>query len=366
MLTEIADYFQNRHRVQILDPAHYETRFEIWRRLRRNFNAALEGMGQLQTNARPTGFEILDYKLLDAAAYLNEGRGLIGINFASLLLVEDYFFALLSRPDLFQEVGDPSLEIMKFEQFEAYTTSDESRCPRFSPECPVRAQYALLLMFIALEYMFLHEVTHILSGHHLYLRKRNVLSANAPLRMQSRRTPFDKARLQQTVEFDADWYAFQIQSEMVRSNAGILCDYSQLNLSKETLLRAVVVAMLTYFLFLNTTNHPLSRYKMHSHPHPYLRILTFVGTWRDNFRTADPALMLLFDQTITDTFDETLGWWGEQTSGGGLRIALLEQEHTLQVQIQDYMQMQEILFAEIAEFDLRQQLGAAQQFSFIS
>jgi hypothetical protein len=158
--------------------------------------------------ARPIQYAIINNLKVNAFAYAT-GRespiqfDFVGINLGSILLLFEYFHRILSNPKNLPDIGDPSKEdpsLPTLTHVSPESLFDDMM--RHRPKCPVRARLAGEISEIAIDFLFLHELTHIQNGHLEYLRyhrNRNHLSEA----FESTETAEDKLILQ-TLEWDAD------------------------------------------------------------------------------------------------------------------------------------------------------------------
>lgn len=158
--------------------------------------------------SRPIQYAIINSLDSNAFAYATKREtaiqfDFVGINLGSILLVFESFNRMLSNPKTLPDIGDPSKEdssLPTVTHVSRNTLFDEMM--RYCPKCPVRARMAGELSEIAIDFLFLHELTHIKNGHLDYVRyHRN--ANHLPEVFQSTGTAGDKLTLQ-TLEWDAD------------------------------------------------------------------------------------------------------------------------------------------------------------------
>lgn len=121
---------------------------------------------------------------------------IIGINIGCILTLSWLFMRLFASPTFCPEIGDPSLEksesrilVVGGEVLPAENSYHRS------PNCPVRNTAAHLAASLALEFLFLHEFTHITNGHNAIGKMITERPAEDPL---------DKRIINHTLEMDAD------------------------------------------------------------------------------------------------------------------------------------------------------------------
>lgn len=153
---------------------------------------------------------IIDYGVvnstdINAFAYATESSSpqkldFIGINFGIFYTLSDIFCRIMSHPENFIDIGDPSLEDKKQSIItDLYTDIIRARLKPAIPACKTRLGFAMELTHLAIDFLFNHELAHIRNGHLDYVRE--VFSSNHWSETASVKVD---PIIQQTLEWDAD------------------------------------------------------------------------------------------------------------------------------------------------------------------
>jgi hypothetical protein len=158
---------------------------------------------------RPIEFGFTCESSLNAFAYATPSGApdefdFIGINVGVIFTLMDVFLRMLSHPDIFPEVGTPDKESRSVHNL-ANLTTDIMRSGfthRSGPNCPVRRIFAGELTKVALDFLFFHELTHLLNGHLEFCRENFLCNYWSEAFGQS--TQNEHKMIRQTLELDAD------------------------------------------------------------------------------------------------------------------------------------------------------------------
>ena len=134
---------------------------------------------------------------MNAFTFVSHGYGFVGLYPGSLLTIYSFFSNLLAHPELFPAVGDPQKE----EQWVGFDAAHIIRIPKD----PTRASFAGLLSVLVIDFLFTHEVGHLMNGHAELINSKLGVPVFAEFDPQHSRT-FDKVT-SQTLEMDADCFA---------------------------------------------------------------------------------------------------------------------------------------------------------------
>jgi hypothetical protein len=147
----------------------------------------------------PVHFDYVENTNVNAVAFEADGHEFVGIWIGTVLTIHIFLGCLLANQHLLPSIGAVSEEV----EFEP-EGSDVAWLTRI-PKDPARRSYAHLLSEIAVEFLFRHELAHLMNGHVRLLNKwtgTNFL------------VEFDEHRCQaisnlgwQTLEMDADSFA---------------------------------------------------------------------------------------------------------------------------------------------------------------
>jgi hypothetical protein len=141
----------------------------------------------------------------------------IGINFGSLLTLVTMHLRVLADPSNFPNIGDCSLETYHEEGDFLHTNVILYQTKMIAPQCEVRMHYAIELALTSLEYLFLHETTHLRHGHVDLLQSKLSGGLMIESATEKQNSPFSKI-VSQALEMDADAGAtirlFRLKLEM--------------------------------------------------------------------------------------------------------------------------------------------------------
>ncbi len=243
-------------------------------------------------------FGYLDNEALNAMATRDE-IALIGINHGAVINITVFFFLLLSHPDTFPSVGDPERETpwakslsrcdwrQPLDNIVAAIDYKQGPPPDW-PIDPRRKAFAAYLATFALDFLFFHEMGHIVNRHIEYDRERGSRVIHEAVSKSSRSNALDDRAL----ELNADSFAVAI------TLSPWLDETIPVETDKEHVFSTPVEALVAWtlacgFLFLLFDPHPnaVSSYKKYTHPHPAVRLTNiFMGSCQMARRRSELAL----------------------------------------------------------------------------
>ncbi len=314
---------------QIYDLRHGASADEVFLRIQDAFRLELDELVTPRVR-RQTTFDFTAFGTIDACAVCDDEdprRHYIGMHIGALPVVLEATLSLMASGKFLRDIGDPAVEAKDWSDRHAGFTpqalmNDPDSPPgtvpmvvgRSEPNDPDRARFAWLLGYLAIEYMFIHELAHVLSGHTLLARGRLCLNAVGGVA----RTPRE-AREYQVIEFDADNYAFRVLAPLVIGGDTILIGSQEFDgYSIEQRLRAWALATMVYFLLNDQAARQLADYSMRRHPHPHLRfVLCLEATalsLRDNGRSDLVGMWAEVHAECARTL--SVAWRGMRAPGG--------------------------------------------------
>lgn len=160
-------------------------------------------------------FDLIDNWQFNAVAFQHDGRYFIGIHRGTVASLAVLFDRMLADPEVLTFIGDPREENanlpllpdigLDFER--SFTT-----VPEFpGPQDPARQATARRLWELALDFLTVHEITHIANGHIDYLSSYQSVSAVDEVGKASWAPWTPESKLtSQTMEMDADAMAVHI------------------------------------------------------------------------------------------------------------------------------------------------------------
>lgn len=135
----------------------------------------------------------------------------IGINSGTISMVATFFTKMMCNPNILPEIGDINLE-KNAEQSYILGENNFEIVPLQQPVCRIRRLFAMHLVMTSLDFIFGHEITHIVNGHFGIINQVGTQNANYPQLF-----PLEK----QALERDADYGAIEttlIYTEIVRGS----------------------------------------------------------------------------------------------------------------------------------------------------
>ena len=158
---------------------------------------------------RSIRFGFVDENDVYAMAFAAEGTGhppfdFIGINVGTPITLLANFRQMLSRRNVFPDVGDASLEAEDIPPMETLTTNAAlDQADAVEPRCPVRYLFAQYLAYTAFDFLYFHEQTHLRNGHFELWNQRG--GGGALLEVAGHVTDGGhRNKLRRTIETDAD------------------------------------------------------------------------------------------------------------------------------------------------------------------
>jgi hypothetical protein len=220
---------------------------------------------------------------LDAYSTVSDNAALIGQNVGSVLLLNDICHSILSHPKALRDIGKPELERIKYTQIERLVDARELKdseeadiagSPRCVPIDVDRRRFAQMVVQLALDFMFLHEVGHVVAGHPGYKADHLKAACNFRAFGSPDDQPSEHVLRYHAIELDADWYAIRLLAVAVARRTAITADEYMDGFDTFKLFRALTLAI--YILFVcDPTPAPFAVYwSRRDHPHPYFRFLT--------------------------------------------------------------------------------------------
>jgi len=239
----------------------------------------IEYSAQLHELDQNAFFCILHESKLNALSNSLEGESVIGITVGAPLLLSDLFLGLLSHPAFVPDIGASTDECAPFDQYNLPTIGGRYglasvRLPRFIPISQTRRGYAALLTDLALDFLFLHEMGHLVAGHIPYLQMlRGSHSAITAFDYPIAEPP-DDALTDHAIEFDADWFAMKLLIPLCLRDEILLASFKGMGEASRFRFRSLILAIILCILVGGrdspTVDECLSE---RQHPHPYWRIL---------------------------------------------------------------------------------------------
>jgi hypothetical protein len=146
----------------------------------------------------PVLFEYVENMKMNAFAFEDEGYEFVGVYVGVIVTVYSFVGSLLAHPGFLPSIGSPTTE----EEWKSETFDPRQLYRR--PKDPARLSFAHLIATLAIDFLFAHEIGHLMNGHvKLLARRGSPLLAEFDL---THRTSDENLTLQ-TLEMDADSFA---------------------------------------------------------------------------------------------------------------------------------------------------------------
>jgi hypothetical protein len=120
-------------------------------------------------------FDFVENNNLNAFAMKSDNKYIIGIHISTFVILSDLFSRMLANKNILPNIGNASLE-KPIEKINDYFSNLEDlvniEFKVVQPIDPIRKKYADYLALIALDFIFEHELSHIVFGHVDYLNEK--------------------------------------------------------------------------------------------------------------------------------------------------------------------------------------------------
>lgn len=257
---------------------------------------------------------------LDSVVFRNEGEHYIGLYAGGFLVMHDTFSTMLSHPKILDDIGDPSMEHFDGSLPPAFdldvghhpklSTAIKRRFYRKCPRDPVRKAAALTMARLAFDFLFYHEIAHIIAGH---LEFTDSSSPKAQLR--ERRTlhmadddpsPMMGADI---LEYDADRIAAGYVWWLVSLGLD-LSDTSEGGIRQQfDMFRALTFALGVLFRLFAQDTPGIHEHKAISHPHPDVRHILTAAVFLENAQKTSDETHIVIDGAFRRTTQDILDTW---------------------------------------------------------
>lgn len=330
MNAELAEILEQKGGLFWLEGAHEESTHDkfksITARFTRHRNHAEQNLYSDKPRAIDFGF--LSQTGLNAFAYASPTENppefdFIGINVGVIFTLIDIFGRILAHPDNFPTIGNSQLETSITHNLPFLTTDVmKSDFLPITPNCPVRSIFAGELAQVALDFLFFHELTHLLNGHIEFLRSRlslvHLSEAFSPDRTA------DGFAMRQALEMDADCgavlhtlnVAFHFKELLANPPKSVPKDVLEAMRSAygspKLATRTVNFAAYILFRIFDTTEWLNIHQERVTHPLPPLRMF-FIGPTLHEIFSQRPSYQYDSNEFITDNMSTI--WDAERACG---------------------------------------------------
>jgi len=215
---------------------------------------------------------------LNALSNCVDGHGVIGITAGTPLLLKDIFNSLLSHPKFLAKDLNATDEKAYFNYLTMPNSSSDYlidgeylRVPRYSPINPSRGRYAGILSDLSLDFLFLHELAHLIGGHILF--RKNALHIFQEIAAFSKyKVKKEHAISCHALEYDADWFAVQALILTGMENKGIIGSLDNIAKNPTFLFRTIILSIVILMICGIKKEISLEQAPVMFHPHPYWRL----------------------------------------------------------------------------------------------
>ncbi len=225
-------------------------------------------------------FDFVEVDKLNAFASSRNGVNLVACFTGAFTNITSFFTLLLSHPEVLPSVGNASDEKRWIRSLRHCNWSSswsdvlanidvyQTPPPSF-PIDPTRKLFAHRLSILAMDFLFFHEIGHLVNGHLELLRGSAELGAleEASFTEGSSLIPLDY----QALELNADSHAVIAMTPELLALPEVLPPTSTFETGSEAI-ESLVLAMLSVFILFDRTASSLKRYDSARHPHPAVRL----------------------------------------------------------------------------------------------
>jgi hypothetical protein len=172
----------------------------VLERHRRNVEKWLRDVRELHCpKMGPVHFDYVENTAINAVAFEADGHEFVGVWVGAMASIYSFFGCMLANRNLLPDIGVVSAEI----EFEPKV--DDAEWLLRIPKDPARKAYAHLLSTIAVEFLFQHELGHLMNGHVRLLNK--LKGINYVVEFEARPSQVLSNLDLQMLEMDADSFA---------------------------------------------------------------------------------------------------------------------------------------------------------------
>lgn len=154
-------------------------------------------------------FDYVENNNFNAFALKSEDKHIIGIHSSVFFIVSDLFSRMLASKNILPNIGNATLEKQTKKIFDYYSNAEKlvqhqenGEFEIVQPIDPIRKKYADHLTLLAMDFIFEHELSHIVFGHVDYLNEKHGINVYSEINNSGENI---KNNLDfQTLEMDAD------------------------------------------------------------------------------------------------------------------------------------------------------------------
>ncbi len=261
-------------------------------------------------NFNPPGPIHIDYvsnSSLNAFAFQREKHEFVGLFVGAVLYIYDAFMVLLSHPEVLSDIGNPHLETTSDDRIAEYLKRNPTgHFAEIGPKDTIRQQVARYLAFNVTNFIFGHEVGHIVDAHLFYLKKHFGMDWW---------TEYSDLHLSMTaikntghlLEFGADRHGVRISL----NTWGRLCEGGTISSIKDPnlYLRVWAFSLGVIFRLFDRHTRDVNEYDRSSHPRPDLRYYQAIVFGTEIVQELVPNLKEVFISSTSKASKELNALW---------------------------------------------------------
>jgi hypothetical protein len=168
---------------------------------------------------KPVHFSITDSSYIQATAIALDDCDIVFLTEGFINRIRRSICELFSRTDTFKNIGSPDKE-----NHNVNIGNDATLLPK----CPERHEFVNGAIQRALEFVFIHELSHIFYGHHAYLKKFDKSAYKYPFLMAQPRDIDFLMKERYAIELQADRHAMEIQADRYAGDVTLMFAFREI------------------------------------------------------------------------------------------------------------------------------------------
>ena len=260
--------------------------------------------------------------VLNAFAYVDGSTKVLAITSGLVWQLHELWFTLFSHPEFLKDFGGKNINPPFSKLHNGFNpvygnVSDSSKGllwrPHPRPFNDFRLALAHIMSQMSIEFVFYHELGHLIGGHSKFLKEINPLFRMNELESKRRNSKINKELLQ-AVEYDADGFAVQVSV-----GNGVMLKYFERQQNTPSHKEEVNVKELAYYLWAmslagvmrlySQQGRTIAEHELATHPHPLSRALAISMTIATSTALKDdPDKERIIDLCCKAAYDLS-GYW---------------------------------------------------------
>jgi hypothetical protein len=227
----------------------------------------------------PVHFDYVENMGMNAFAFESGGHDFVGLYAGTIITIYRFFASLLAYPRLLMSIGNPLTEV----EWISHTDDPKLIVSRI-PKDQARRSFAHLLATLAIDFLFAHEIGHLMNGHVKLIGKSKGSTFLAEF--DSTRKTSEEYLMRQALEMDADSFAVGQGVTTALGRASKLDsigppDWRQWYSTPRQALFAWTLAIYGLFRLFFRGEVNLSDLEIAIHPPPNIRLVIALGTMEE-------------------------------------------------------------------------------------